>query len=93
MNRNYCPCCSYPLLQHTRTSGIFWFCRHCWQEMPVLSCEHRSSLAELILGKSSTKLQRTEPVKTKVPVRKEEIMSEWIGVNNTPVTLDGSLYS
>jgi hypothetical protein len=38
---HYCPCCSDRLLRHIRTtpqsghSGIYWFCRQCWQEMPV----------------------------------------------------------
>ncbi|WP_347275965.1 hypothetical protein [Leptolyngbya sp. FACHB-321] len=31
-----CPCCSGPLLRHIRCQEKYWFCRHCWQEMPVL---------------------------------------------------------
>lgn len=35
MNALYvCPCCSSPLLHHVNSRGEYWFCRHCWQEMP-----------------------------------------------------------
>ncbi|MEB3831345.1 hypothetical protein [Phormidium sp. CCY1219] len=33
---NHCPCCSSQLLRHARHSGVYWFCPHCWQEMPDL---------------------------------------------------------
>ena len=33
---NLCPCCSEPLLRHARHGSIYWFCEHCWQEMPNL---------------------------------------------------------
>ncbi|MDJ0705905.1 MAG: hypothetical protein QNJ46_21770 [Leptolyngbyaceae cyanobacterium MO_188.B28] len=32
-----CPCCSDQMLRHIRRSGVYWFCRHCYQEMPNLS--------------------------------------------------------
>lgn len=32
-----CPCCSSPMLHHLRNQKEYWFCRHCWQEMPNLS--------------------------------------------------------
>lgn len=41
---NTCPCCSNLLLRHARGEGIYWFCPHCWQEMPVFS--------EMILGRN-----------------------------------------
>lgn len=31
-----CPCCSNRLLRHARHTGVYWFCSHCWQEMPDL---------------------------------------------------------
>ncbi|GAB4426919.1 MAG: hypothetical protein OHK0035_03410 [Cyanobacteria bacterium J069] len=34
---NVCPCCSEPLLRHARQNRVYWFCTHCWQEMPNLS--------------------------------------------------------
>ncbi|MBZ8181145.1 hypothetical protein [Oscillatoria salina] len=32
-----CPCCSGQLLHYVRKSGPYWFCSHCWQEMPDLA--------------------------------------------------------
>lgn len=29
-----CPYCSYSLLRHIRHGKIYWFCSHCWQEVP-----------------------------------------------------------
>nr|WP_315874385.1 hypothetical protein [Leptodesmis sichuanensis] len=34
---NRCPCCSGVLLRHIRHSTVYWFCPHCWQEMPDLA--------------------------------------------------------
>ncbi|MBW4507031.1 MAG: hypothetical protein KME64_11015 [Scytonematopsis contorta HA4267-MV1] len=34
---NSCPCCGSPLLRHVRQSEIYWFCKSCWQEVPVLT--------------------------------------------------------
>ncbi len=31
-----CPCCSQNLLRYIRKEGTYWFCPHCWQEMPDL---------------------------------------------------------
>jgi DNA-directed RNA polymerase subunit M/transcription elongation factor TFIIS len=33
---NTCPCCSDILLRHVKENQVFWFCRNCWQSMPVL---------------------------------------------------------
>jgi hypothetical protein len=41
---NSCPCCSSQLLRHARQNRVYWFCPHCWQEMPDLS--------EMVLGRS-----------------------------------------
>lgn len=32
-----CVCCSNNLLRHIRDGRVYWFCSHCWQEMPELS--------------------------------------------------------
>ncbi len=40
---NYCPCCSNVMLRHVRKSEIYWFCPHCYQEMPDLEGLVRSS--------------------------------------------------
>ncbi|MBO3458320.1 hypothetical protein G7B40_004795 [Aetokthonos hydrillicola Thurmond2011] len=40
---NTCPCCSSRLLRHIHGHVIYWFCRHCWEVMPVLT-EQRIAL-------------------------------------------------
>lgn len=37
MKKHICPCCSHALLQHVSFKRTFWFCSHCYQEMPDLS--------------------------------------------------------
>ena len=34
---NICPCCSNTLLHHFGDRREYWFCRHCWSEMPNLA--------------------------------------------------------
>jgi hypothetical protein len=34
---NNCPCCSNQLLRHLRQNEVYWFCRTCRQEMPLLN--------------------------------------------------------
>ncbi len=34
---NSCPCCTAMLLRHVRHNDVYWFCPHCWQEMPNFS--------------------------------------------------------
>lgn len=34
-----CPCCSHNLLRHACAGRVYWFCRHCYQEMPTLITE------------------------------------------------------
>lgn len=45
---NICPCCSGNLLRHARHGNVYWFCRHCWQEMP--ECSALSSVSSNSLG-------------------------------------------
>ncbi|MEG4143152.1 MULTISPECIES: hypothetical protein [unclassified Microcoleus] len=52
---NSCPCCSSKLLRHARHNRVYWFCSHCWQEMP--------DLAEMILGNSTRSHKRDGLVK------------------------------
>jgi hypothetical protein len=40
----HCPCCSNQMLRHVRQHQIYWFCRQCWQTMPVYNL-NRSSLS------------------------------------------------
>ena len=32
-----CPCCSNKLIHHISNHRDYWFCRRCWQEMPVFN--------------------------------------------------------
>lgn len=36
---NTCPCCSHILLKHFSQHREYWFCRHCWQEMPLFESQ------------------------------------------------------
>lgn len=36
MTTNSCPCCGGSLLRHVRHQEVYWFCRTCWQEIPIL---------------------------------------------------------
>jgi hypothetical protein len=30
-----CPCCANSMTRQIRQQQVYWFCRTCWQEMPV----------------------------------------------------------
>jgi hypothetical protein len=47
----YCPCCTDSLLHHIRGSESYWFCRSCWQEMPVLTQGRTTEVPKPILAK------------------------------------------
>ncbi|NMG10931.1 hypothetical protein [Brasilonema sp. UFV-L1] len=34
---NSCPCCGGSLLRHVRHGELYWFCKTCWQEVPLLT--------------------------------------------------------
>jgi hypothetical protein len=36
MTQHTCPLCSDTLLSHVRRGKRYWFCHHCYQEMPDL---------------------------------------------------------
>ncbi|MEB3182180.1 MAG: hypothetical protein VKL59_24560 [Nostocaceae cyanobacterium] len=42
---NNCPCCDHPLLRHICGHEVYWFCRSCWQSMPVMK-EDKNSLSQ-----------------------------------------------
>lgn len=37
ISANSCPCCGSPLLRHIRQGELYWFCKSCWQEVPMLT--------------------------------------------------------
>ncbi|AFY34290.1 hypothetical protein Cal7507_3902 [Calothrix sp. PCC 7507] len=47
---NYCPCCSGRLLPHIRSSQLYWFCRHCWQDMPLIFSKDLNLLPNIVTG-------------------------------------------
>lgn len=51
-----CPCCSDRLLMHVRHSGVYWFCRHCWQEMPIAAAVDYQPIATVL---NSPELRQT----------------------------------
>ncbi len=65
---NNCPCCSSPLLLHIRGSEMYWFCRHCWQEMPVMNWEKSSSLAESLIENLTRRIQKQEKANSPISV-------------------------
>lgn len=51
-SQHICPCCSYGLLRHISSNGIYWRCSHCYQEMPVWDISKwRTSLPSFALLK------------------------------------------
>ena len=59
-----CPCCSRPLLHHLDHHREYWFCRHCWQEMPDLSAnlEKKQQSSTRIMNLSANFSTFTETV-------------------------------
>ncbi len=55
-----CPCCSDSLLHHIRGTENYWFCRSCWQEMPVLTRGHTAEVPKPILAKLAKKIAPQE---------------------------------
>lgn len=43
---NSCPCCGSSLLRHVRSTGVYWFCQSCWQEVPPLDTYQTDSLTK-----------------------------------------------
>ncbi len=57
---NNCPCCSDQLLRHIHNHEVYFFCRTCWQEMPVPSEEYYSLYPKKVIRKLSTLLHQPE---------------------------------
>jgi ribosomal protein L37AE/L43A len=41
---NGCPCCGGSLLRHIRQGEVYWFCKTCRQEVPLLSITRLSNV-------------------------------------------------
>ncbi len=81
---NYCPCCSDLLLEHIRGRETYWFCRHCWQEMPVYNWNKSSSFAEAVIRKIPRKIQKEERANTPIYGKQRQSISGWIGLQELP---------
>ncbi len=46
MGSNDCPCCGGSLLRHVRHGEVYWFCKTCWQEVPLLTVSRLSGVLE-----------------------------------------------
>ncbi|MBE9007345.1 hypothetical protein IQ259_20300 [Fortiea sp. LEGE XX443] len=79
---NYCPCCSGVLLQHVRGSEIAWFCRHCWQDMPVLTCNRSDLLEEVVREKIFSKPDLRENIQATNYISRHKKITGWIGVKD-----------
>ncbi|MBD2346464.1 hypothetical protein [Anabaena subtropica] len=74
-----CPCCSRVLLPHIRgDSQIHWFCRHCWQDMPVFSLTNSVSFTEIITERLSRSFQNKEQVNTADYISQRQTINEWV---------------
>jgi DNA-directed RNA polymerase subunit M/transcription elongation factor TFIIS len=82
---NYCPCCSSLLLEHIRGADSYWFCRHCWQEMPVYNLNKSSSFTESVMGKLPRKTQKVKSRNTTVYAKQWQPINEWIGLQDLSV--------
>ncbi|QLE54741.1 hypothetical protein [Nostoc sp. TCL26-01] len=79
-----CPCCSGLLLPHIRGSEVHWFCRHCWQDMPVFSLQTSVSLTEVITGKLSCRLQNREQADVNNYIAKRHTITRWKELEDIP---------
>lgn len=50
---NNCPCCSTRLLRQIRSREVYFFCRQCWQEMPILQQTYHPELFCRLVDKPS----------------------------------------
>ncbi|MBW4646620.1 MAG: hypothetical protein KME23_27145 [Goleter apudmare HA4340-LM2] len=80
----YCPCCSGLLLPHIRSSQIYWFCRHCWQEMPVFAGEKPDLLPEILSEELLEQPRYQKNIRTKVYTSKPKLSNEWIRIQEMP---------
>lgn len=41
-----CPCCSNSMIRHFRNHQVHWFCRTCWQPMPLFEAKALNVVSE-----------------------------------------------
>lgn len=51
-----CPYCSGRVLRHFHNSHLYWFCRRCWREVPLLEPSYKG-----VISISCTSMKQFEP--------------------------------
>lgn len=79
-----CPCCSDRLLMHVRHSGVYWFCRHCWQEMPIAAAVDYQPIATVLNSPTLRQTSALSPARVNLssslePVKRSR--QEWAGIH------------
>lgn len=66
MKKHLCPCCTQPLLRHISFKRSYWFCHHCYQEMPDIEnlLEARLTAQHWINNKVTTHNQSEEGLRS-----------------------------
>ncbi len=82
---NYCPCCSNLLLLHINGSDLYWFCRHCWQKMPVFLGHQSCLLSEHVVEELPTIVDRHHESEGLVCTNKRETINGWIGLDRISI--------
>lgn len=72
---NYCPCCTDILLRHTKGNGVYWFCRTCWQVMPVSEYKKSDLLTDLSLANLSQVINKLEKASSLTTAQQTDNMS------------------
>ena len=81
---NHCPCCTDILLRHTNGNGIYWFCRTCWQAMPVSEYNKSDLFTDMSLRNLSKVLNRLEKATSlSATQNKNTTSSSKLDVNST----------
>lgn len=71
---NFCPCCNDILLSYVGTNGSYWFCRSCWQAMPVCTRKQSISSSEAIPGELPTQLNPSKKNSHLLSFRRKHII-------------------
>jgi hypothetical protein len=87
-----CPCCTNQMLRHLRQGQVYWFCRQCWQEMPVYCLNSYGSLPSinLVTGLSIKKQLSSEAVvliKVKFHRTGVRLVPQWRRINKMDFAL------
>jgi ribosomal protein L37AE/L43A len=54
MRAKSCPCCGDRLLRHVRHDEVYWFCKTCYQEIPLLTVNDLPKVEDRTVGVVAT---------------------------------------